>query len=87
MHESNPSLFVIDDDISVRQGLSHLLRSKGYEVQTFSSGDAYLREPRHVGLGCLILDLRMPGLSGIDLQSHLIEIGCDLPVIFLSLTL
>jgi len=84
MDESGPRIFVVDDDVSVRQGLSRLLRSKGYQVEAFSSGEAYLQEPPYPGPGCLILDFRMPGLSGIDLQARLIEIGCELPIIFLS---
>ncbi len=84
MDQTGPRIFVIDDDASVRQGLSRLLRSGGYAVETFSSATAYLQDEPHSGQGCLILDLRMPDLSGIDLQSSLIEKSCALPIIFLS---
>ena len=84
MDKTGPRIFVIDNDASVRQGLSRLLRSGGYVVETFSSAAAYLQEEPYDYQGCLILDLRMPGLSGIDLQSHLTTKGCDLPIIFLS---
>ena len=84
MDETGPRIFVIDDDASVRQGLTRLLRSGGYAVETFSSATAYLQDEPYNGQGCLILDLRMPELNGIDLQSRLIEKGCELPIIFLS---
>jgi FixJ family two-component response regulator len=84
MDEIGPCIFVIDDDASVRQGLARLLRSGGYAVETFSSATAYLQDEPYDGHGCLILDLRMPELNGIDLQSSLIEKGYELPIIFLS---
>lgn len=78
------TVFIVDDDASVRTGLSRLLRASGFEVETFASGDAFVARDRFDGTGCVILDLRMPGLSGIELQQQLATRSSDLPVIFLS---
>ena len=77
-------VFVIDDDASVRKGLSRLLRSVGYATELFASATDYLQREPYGGIGCLVLDIRMPKLSGIDLQLQLNEQGSDLPVIFLT---
>jgi len=77
-------VFVIDDDASVRKGLSRLLRSAGYETELFASATDYLQREPYAGIGCLVLDIRMPKLSGIDLQLQLNEQGSYLPVIFLT---
>lgn len=76
--------FVVDDDDAIRNSLSLLLRSLGYRVETFDSADAFLDRKRRSGIGCLILDVRMPGMSGMDLQDALAAAGDPLPVIFLT---
>ena len=81
---TDPAVFVVDDDPSVRTAISRLLVSVGLPVQSFGSADEFLAHVRCSPAGCLILDVRMPGCSGLDLQRQLIEEGHDLPVIFIS---
>ncbi len=79
-----PTVFVIDDDVSVLRGLTRLLKSAGYAVQSFGSADAFLASP-HQGLaGCILTDLHMPGVNGLELQQKLAENGVSLPMIFFS---
>jgi FixJ family two-component response regulator len=84
MNDRPPTIFVIDDDDSVRKSLARLLCSAGLAVETFSSAEAYLERRPYDGVGCLVLDVCMEGLSGTDLQTRLVESGCDLPIIFLT---
>ena len=77
-------VFVVDDDASVRKSLERLLTSVGYKVQTFDSARAFLARPQMPAEGpqCLILDIRMPGVSGLDLQTSLRSSGATIPIIF-----
>ncbi len=84
MTDHAPSVFIVDDDASVRKALQRLLASRGYRVETFAGAAEYLTRPAWNGLGCLILDLRMPGMSGMELQQELNAKGCDLPIVFLT---
>jgi two-component system response regulator FixJ len=84
MTASNPTIFVIDDDVSVRKGLSRLLRSAGYEVETFPSSEQFLAREHFSGIGCIILDIQMPGLSGMDLQNALNKADYNMPIIFIT---
>lgn len=77
-------VFVVDDDASVRNALLRLLWSAGHDVESFESAEALLAREFHDGAACLVLDLRMPGISGIELQRRLAERDCRLPIIFLS---
>jgi FixJ family two-component response regulator len=77
-------VFVIDDDASVRKGLSRLLRSAGYMTETFASAEQFLGRGRFDGIGCLLLDVQMPGLSGIDLQKELNKADHHMPIIFIT---
>jgi FixJ family two-component response regulator len=79
-----PTVFVIDDDDSVRKSLSRLLRSMGFGVETFPSAEHYLGREPYRGVGCIVLDLRMPGLSGTDLQDRLSKAEDSLPIIFIT---
>src|SRR6202166_3073168 len=81
-----PSLVhVVDDDTSFRTALERRLRHTGYEVETYSSAQHLLdRLPGVEVPGCLLLDVQMPGLSGLELQSRLIEIGSILPIVFVT---
>lgn len=81
---SEPTILVVDDDASVRTSLSRLLRSCGYAVETFESGEALVAAGPWPAAGCVVLDLMMPGSSGIETQAILAERQVDLPVIFLS---
>lgn len=78
------TIFIVDDDPSVRTSLSRLLRASGFEVEAFVSGEAFFAREPFDGVGCVILDLRMPGVSGTELQQRLDDGSSDLPVIFLS---
>ncbi len=84
MTEIRPVAFVIDDDSSVRRSLSRLLRSAGYSVETFSSAEEYLGREPFAGIGCIILDVQMPGLSGMDLQAELSKPGHSMPIVFIT---
>jgi FixJ family two-component response regulator len=77
-------VFVVDDDDQVRRSLERLIRSVGLEVRVFDSARAFLDEPPVEVPACLVLDVRMPGLSGLDLQQKLHETGDQVPVIFMT---
>ena len=81
---TGPVVFVVDDDSSVRTAISRLLASVGLPVQDFASAEEFLAQLECSPAGCLILDVRMPGCSGLDLQRRLLEEGYELPVIFIS---
>ncbi|HOC45662.1 MAG: response regulator transcription factor [Syntrophorhabdaceae bacterium] len=84
MIEEKPVIFVVDDDASVRKSLSRLLASHGLTVETFDSAEQFLKREPYGGTGCIILDVRMPGLSGIALQDELIRTGHYMPIIFIT---
>ena len=84
MTEKDTVVFIIDDDPSVRKGLSRLLRSVGEAVETFSSAEEFLARKRFDGVGCIILDVQMPGLSGMDLQSELCKAEYSMPIVFIT---
>jgi len=77
-------VFVIDDDAAIRDSLKSLFESVGLRVQLFSSADAFLQSQRPDVACCLVLDVRLPGLSGIEFQSELAKAGTELPIIFLT---
>jgi len=79
-----PTVYVVDDDASTRELLSWLMKREGLEVQTFAEARAFLESYASDAPGCLILDLNMPGMSGLDLQQNLKAAGVTIPVIFLS---
>jgi FixJ family two-component response regulator len=84
MTEVEPIVFIVDDDLSVRRSTERLFRSAGLKVQTFTSAQEFLKSPRYEGPACLVLDVRMPGLSGIDLQRELTKGGIQIPIIFIT---
>jgi FixJ family two-component response regulator len=84
MTENDVVIFVIDDDASVRRSLSLLLRSAGYAVETFASAEEFLRRRAFDNIGCIILDVRMRGMNGLDLQEHLARHDCHMPIIFIT---
>ena len=79
-----PTVFIIDDDHSVRRGLSRLLRVAGVNAEAFASAGDFLAREHHAGPGCIVLDVRMPGMSGLDLQAELTKADYSLPIIFIS---
>jgi len=84
MKSSGPLVFVIDDDESVRKGLKRLLRSADYETELFEGATDFLARPSHPGPSCVIVDVQMPGLNGIDLQETLIERRREEQLIFIT---
>jgi len=84
LNTATETVFVVDDDLSVREALSSLIRSVGFHVQTFSSAVEFLQQPRPAGVSCLVLDVRMPGLSGLDLQGEFSRSGEPIPIIFIT---
>ena len=84
MTESPEWVYVVDDDLSVREALSSLIRSVGLRVETYPSAAAFLEAERPPGVACLILDVRMPGLSGLELQNRLTQGGPSIPIIFIT---
>ncbi len=84
MSSSNATIFVVDDDTSVRTALKRLIRSLGFTVETFDSAQAFLAREPYDGPACLILDIRMPGTSGIELQDELSEANVQIPIIFIT---
>jgi FixJ family two-component response regulator len=84
MPDKSTRIFIIDDDHSVRTSLARLLGAAGYATEVFACAEDYLARERFDGVACLILDVRMPGSSGLELQDTLNELGSDLPILFLS---
>jgi FixJ family two-component response regulator len=82
--ESPPVVFVIDDDASVRAALSSLVRSVGLRVEVFASASEFLATKRSDGLSCLILDVRLPGVSGLQFQAELAKADSVIPTIFIT---
>jgi FixJ family two-component response regulator len=81
---TNPTVFLIDDDVSVREGLTTLLESVGLAAQCFGSAQEFLDTPLAAASGCVVLDVNMPGMNGLDLQREMNARGIALPVIFLT---
>jgi FixJ family two-component response regulator len=75
---------VVDDDASFRLSVEALIRSLGWEIQSFDSAEAFLASPLRGDVDCIICDIQMPGMSGIEMKQRLIEDGSDLPVIFVT---
>jgi len=84
MTETDAIVFIVDDDLSVRRSTERLIRAAGLKVETFDSARDFLKNPRPQAPACLVLDVRMPGLSGMDLQRELIESGIQIPIIFIT---
>jgi FixJ family two-component response regulator len=81
---SPPTIFLVDDDPGVLRALSRVLREDGWNVQTFGSAEAFLARPNQKAEGCLVLDVTMPGLDGLELQRQLSAAGESLPIVFIS---
>jgi FixJ family two-component response regulator len=79
-----PIVFVVDDDISVRESLELLIRSEGWQPEIFASAQEFLDRPRSPVPSCLVLDVSLPGLNGLDLQKHVAVERPDMPIIFIT---
>ncbi|RMD84960.1 MAG: DNA-binding response regulator [Candidatus Dadabacteria bacterium] len=84
MIQPNETVYVVDDDQGMRQSLSYLLESVGLRVETFADGNEFLERFDPDRAGCLILDVRMPGRSGPELQDTLVSLGIDIPIIMIT---
>jgi FixJ family two-component response regulator len=84
MSSEGPAVFVVDDDSSLREALRRLLTSVGLTVEVFPTAQAFLEALRPEAPGCLVLDVRLPGLSGLDLQRELVNRDAFLPIVFLT---
>jgi len=84
MSEMTPVIFIVDDDVKFRKSLARLVKSIGYAVETFASAQEFLKRHLEEGPCCLLLDVRMPGLTGPDLQHELARRNLSLPIIFLT---
>ena len=84
MSRAVPIVFVVDDDISVRESLELLVREAGWQPETFESAKEFLSRPRVVVPSCLILDISLPGLNGLDLQKRVAADRTDMPIIFIT---
>jgi FixJ family two-component response regulator len=82
--ESSAVVAIVDDDLSVREGLRSLIRSAGWRAETFASAQEFLARPGVEAPSCLILDLQLPGLSGLDLQKRMAEVNPEIPIVFLT---
>ena len=84
MTATKPTIFIVDDDPSIRLALENLVGSTGQQAETFAMAQDFLRDCPRDPAGCLVLDVQMPGLSGLDLQGELNQAGIHLPVIFIT---
>jgi len=84
MTNSRPIVYIVDDEPGVRNSLSSLVRSVGLEARTFADGAEFLESAREDAPECLVVDVRMPGISGLDLQNRLSQSSFPIPVIFIT---
>ena len=84
MAEPKAIVFVVDDDVSVREALGSLMRSAGLRVETFATAQEFLARPRAEAPSCLVLDVQLPGLGGLDLQQRMTEGHIEIPIIFIT---
>ena len=82
--ESKAVVFVVDDDLSVREGLKRLLKAVGWKVETFASAQEFLAHRKENIPSCLVLDVGLPGLSGLDLQKKIMEANREIPIVFIT---
>jgi len=84
MSQATPIVFVVDDDVSVRESLELLICSEGWQPETFTSAQEFLTRPRTLVPSCLVLDIALPGLNGLDLQKRVAVERTDMPIIFIT---
>jgi len=82
--QASPVVFVVDDDVSVRESLELLIRHEGWQVETFKSAPEFLNRPRALAPSCLVLDISMPGLNGLELQKRVAAERPEMPIIFIT---
>jgi len=84
MSHTAPIVFVVDDDVSVRESLEALIRCEGWQPETFASAQEFLSRPRVIAPSCLVLDVSLPDLNGLDLQKRIAVDRIDMPIIFIT---
>jgi len=84
MPSATPIVFVVDDDVSVRESLELMIRHAGWQPETFASGQAFLSWPRAAAPSCLVLDVSLPDLDGLELQQRIAADRADMPIIFIT---
>ena len=84
MSHATPIVFVVDDDVSVRESLELLIRCAGWQPETFASAQEFLARPRVLAPSCLVLDVSLPDLNGLDLQKRIAADRTDMPIIFIT---
>jgi FixJ family two-component response regulator len=84
MNDDQPVVYIVDDDSGVRESLEALARSVGYRVEKFATAKEFLLGKRHDAPSCLVLDVRLPGLSGLDLQHELKQADAEIPIVFIT---
>lgn len=84
MKSSNPIVFIVDDDASVRRALERLIRSAGFDAESFPSAQNFLCSARHDRPACVVLDIQMPGITGLELQEQLGGAGLNMPIVFVT---
>ena len=82
--DARPTIFVVDDDASVREAVSNLLESVGFNAQAFASTEGFRNAPRPDAPSCLVLDIKLPGANGLDFQETLARAGISIPIIFIT---
>jgi FixJ family two-component response regulator len=84
IHENNKVVAIVDDDAAVRVALEGLLRSAGLSARAFDSAETFIESGQQFQTGCLIADIRMPGMSGLELQAKLNSEQCKIPIVFIT---
>ncbi len=84
MDQKDNTVFIVDDDESIRRALKRLIKVVGLKVKTFGSAREFIDSGHSQSTGVLVLDVRMPGMSGLELQKHLTDFGSDMPIIFIT---
>ena len=84
LREPKAVIAIVDDDPSVQRGLQRLIRSAGWKAETFASAQEFLARSQAESPNCVLLDLQLPGLSGLDLQKRMVEVGLEIPIVFLT---
>lgn len=84
MESAAPTVFIVDDDVSVRESLESLVRNEGWKPETFASAQEFLNRPRTLAPSCLVLDISLPGFSGLELQKRVAADRADMPIIFIT---
>jgi len=84
LHQPDAIVAIVDDDPSIREGVGSLLRSAGWKVESFASAEEFLARRGIVEPSCLVLDLQLPELSGLDLQTRMAEINVEIPIVFIT---